>query len=130
MHAPRQHPKKRLLRLQLNGRWREDAIPEGALLVDYLREVARLTGTKTGCDGGGVRSVHCPDRRRGRTFVHHPRRALRRAQRGNYRGLGNAGTSKSTAAGLPRKARDTMRILYAGNDHGGRSASEAQSEAN
>jgi 4-hydroxybenzoyl-CoA reductase subunit gamma len=52
MHAPRPHPKKRLLRLQLNGRWREDAIPEGALLVDYLREVARLTGTKTGCDGG------------------------------------------------------------------------------
>ena len=52
MHAPRQHPKKRLLRLQLNGRWREDAISEGALLVDYLREVARLTGTKTGCDGG------------------------------------------------------------------------------
>ncbi len=52
MHAPGQHPKKRLLRLQLNGRWREDAISEGALLVDYLREVAHLTGTKVGCDGG------------------------------------------------------------------------------
>ena len=26
--------------------------PKGALLVDYLREVARLTGMKTGCDGG------------------------------------------------------------------------------
>jgi 4-hydroxybenzoyl-CoA reductase subunit gamma len=43
---------KRLLRLKLNGRWREDAIAEGELLVDYLREVAHLTGTKTGCDGG------------------------------------------------------------------------------
>jgi 4-hydroxybenzoyl-CoA reductase subunit gamma len=52
MHAPRPRPKKRLLRLQLNGRWREDAVSEGTLLVDYLREVARLTGTKTGCDGG------------------------------------------------------------------------------
>jgi 4-hydroxybenzoyl-CoA reductase subunit gamma len=52
MHAPRQQLKKRVLRLQLNGRWREDAIADGALLVDYLRDVARLTGVKTGCDGG------------------------------------------------------------------------------
>jgi 4-hydroxybenzoyl-CoA reductase subunit gamma len=52
MHAPRRRPKKRLLRLRLNGRWREDAVSEEMLLVDYLREVARLTGTKTGCDGG------------------------------------------------------------------------------
>src|ERR1700686_2893591 len=43
---------KRLLRLNLNGRWREDAVPENQLLVDYLRDVARLTGVKTGCDGG------------------------------------------------------------------------------
>ena len=44
--------RKRLLRLQLNGHWREDAVAENQLLVDYLREVARLTGVKTGCDGG------------------------------------------------------------------------------
>src|ERR1039457_2126011 len=52
MHAPAPQPKKRLLRLRLNGRWREDAVAEKALLVDYLREVAHLTGVKTGCDGG------------------------------------------------------------------------------
>lgn len=52
MHAPRLPPKKRLLRLRLNGRWREDAVAERELLVDYLREVAHLTGVKTGCDGG------------------------------------------------------------------------------
>jgi len=52
MHAPSSEPKKRLLRLRLNGRWREDAVFETDLLVDYLREVAHLTGTKTGCDGG------------------------------------------------------------------------------
>ena len=52
MHAPGPEAKKRLLRLRLNGRWREDAVSETALLVDYLREIARLTGTKTGCDGG------------------------------------------------------------------------------
>ncbi len=44
--------KKRLLRLRLNGGWREDAVAENQLLVDYLRDVARLTGIKTGCDGG------------------------------------------------------------------------------
>ena len=52
MHAPGPELKKRLLRLKLNGRWREDAVAESALLVDYLRNVAHLTGVKSGCDGG------------------------------------------------------------------------------
>ena len=43
---------KRLLRVKLNGRWREDAVAESQLLVDFLREVAGLIGTKVGCDGG------------------------------------------------------------------------------
>jgi 4-hydroxybenzoyl-CoA reductase subunit gamma len=43
---------KRLLRIKLNGRWREDAVADDQLLVDYLRDVAHLTGVKTGCDGG------------------------------------------------------------------------------
>ncbi len=43
---------KRLVRLRLNGRWREDAVADNTLLVDYLRGSLRLTGTKTGCDGG------------------------------------------------------------------------------
>jgi 4-hydroxybenzoyl-CoA reductase subunit gamma len=45
-------PRKRLLRIALNGRWREDAIAEDQLLADYLRDVAGLTGVKIGCDGG------------------------------------------------------------------------------
>jgi len=45
-------PDKQLVRLKLNGRWREDAIAPNQLLVDYLRDVVHLTGTKTGCDGG------------------------------------------------------------------------------
>jgi len=42
----------RILQLTLNGRARSDAISENVLLLDYLREIAGLTGTKTGCDGG------------------------------------------------------------------------------
>jgi 4-hydroxybenzoyl-CoA reductase subunit gamma len=38
--------------LRVNGRWREDAVSENQLLVEYLRETAGLTGVKTGCDGG------------------------------------------------------------------------------
>ncbi|MGD9922609.1 MAG: (2Fe-2S)-binding protein [Pseudorhodoplanes sp.] len=42
----------RLLELVLNDRRRADAVPDNLLLLDYLREVTGLTGTKTGCDGG------------------------------------------------------------------------------
>jgi len=49
MHA---ESRKHLLRLRLNGRWREDAVADSQLLVDYLREVVHLTGTKIGCDTG------------------------------------------------------------------------------
>lgn len=52
MNAPIPRQPKRLLRLKINGRWREDAVADGLALVDYLREVAGLTGVKTGCDGG------------------------------------------------------------------------------
>ena len=43
---------KSLLSLTLNGRQRDDAVASNLLLVDYLREVVGLTGTKIGCDGG------------------------------------------------------------------------------
>jgi 4-hydroxybenzoyl-CoA reductase subunit gamma len=43
---------KQLLQLSINGRPREDAVADSLLLIDYLRELARLTGTKQGCDGG------------------------------------------------------------------------------
>ena len=42
----------RLLELTLNGRPRADGVRDNLLLLDYLREVVGLTGTKTGCDGG------------------------------------------------------------------------------
>ncbi len=43
---------KTLLTLTLNGRVRDDAVAGNLLLVDYLREIVGLTGTKIGCDGG------------------------------------------------------------------------------
>ena len=43
---------KRILRIRVNGRWREEAAADNTLLIDFLREQLRLTGTKQGCDGG------------------------------------------------------------------------------
>ena len=40
------------LTFSLNGRQRDDVVPDNMLLVDFLRETASLTGTKVGCDGG------------------------------------------------------------------------------
>jgi 4-hydroxybenzoyl-CoA reductase subunit gamma len=47
-----EYPMARLLELSLNGRPRADGVQDNLLLLDYLREVVGLTGTKTGCDGG------------------------------------------------------------------------------
>src|SRR5579871_2388334 len=54
----------RMLSLTLNGRARTDAVSDNVLLLDYLREVVGLTGTKTGCDGGecGACTVLLDDR--------------------------------------------------------------------
>lgn len=41
-----------VLSLILNGRPRTDLVPDGMLLLDYLRDMVGLTGVKNGCDGG------------------------------------------------------------------------------
>lgn len=43
---------KDILTITINGQSREDAVAPSLLLIDYLREVCGLTGTKMGCDGG------------------------------------------------------------------------------
>ncbi len=43
---------KTILRIEVNGRPREDAVPNNMLLIDYLRDQLGLTGSKQGCDGG------------------------------------------------------------------------------
>jgi len=42
----------RVVQIALNGRARTDAVADNILLLDYLREIVGITGTKTGCDGG------------------------------------------------------------------------------
>jgi 4-hydroxybenzoyl-CoA reductase subunit gamma len=57
---------KSVLQMTLNGRRREDLVADNMLLLDYLRDVVGLTGTKQGCDGGecGACTVLVDDRPR------------------------------------------------------------------
>lgn len=43
---------KRIITLNINGRPVENVVPDSLLLIDFLRDGQRLTGTKKGCDGG------------------------------------------------------------------------------
>jgi 4-hydroxybenzoyl-CoA reductase subunit gamma len=43
---------KRLLHITVNGRVRDSAVADHALLIDFLRDDLGLTGAKRGCDGG------------------------------------------------------------------------------
>jgi 4-hydroxybenzoyl-CoA reductase gamma subunit len=43
---------KKLVRLEVNGRSHDVALPGSALLLEVLRDQLDLTGTKQGCDGG------------------------------------------------------------------------------
>ncbi len=47
-----EHNDKVTLKLSVNSEQREDLIAQNMLLIDYLREVVNITGTKSGCDGG------------------------------------------------------------------------------
>ena len=42
----------RMIGLKVNGKFHQDVIDDSMLLIDYLRQVRGLTGTKQGCDGG------------------------------------------------------------------------------
>lgn len=41
-----------IVKITVNQREHEQMLPDSTLLIDYLRDTLRLTGTKQGCDGG------------------------------------------------------------------------------
>ena len=113
---------KRILSLTVNGRRREDAVADHTLLLDYLREALQLTGTKRGCDGGecGACTVLVDGAPQLACITLAARCDGR--QRRNDRGARDRRPHEPAAGGVSREARDAVRLLHAGNDHGGRSA--------
>lgn len=41
-----------IIKITVNQKPHEHLLPDSTLLIDYLRDTLRLTGTKQGCDGG------------------------------------------------------------------------------
>src|ERR1700752_2986844 len=95
----------RLLEFTLNGRPRVDAVPDNLLLLDYLREVAGLTGTKTGCDGGecGACTVLIDDQPRLSCLTLAPAVAGRRVD--TIEALGTDGRLSAVQRGFHEKLR-------------------------
>ena len=108
----------RILEFTLNGRPRVDAVPDNLLLLDYLREVVGLTGTKTGCDGGecGACTVLVDDKPRLSCLTLAASVAGRRVD--TVESLGDRRAAFGGAARLPREARLAVRLLHARIHHG------------
>ena len=119
----------RILELTLNGRPAATQCHDNVLLLDYLREIVGLTGTKTGCDGGecGACTVLVDDQPR--LVVPDACSNGRRPRVDTVESLGDGRAAVRRAARVPRKARLAMRLLHAGIHHGFGRTAAAQSAA-
>jgi ferredoxin len=107
--------------MTVNGRAVYGEVEGRTLLVQFLRENLRLTGTHVGCDTSqcGACVVHLD----GKAVKSCTTLALSRptAPRDDDRGPRQGRRPASDAGRLPRASRPAMRLLHAGHDHvGGR----------
>ena len=106
--------------MAVNGRPASADVDPRTLLVQFLRENLRLTGTHVGCD-----TSQC-----GACVVHVDGRAIKSctvlaascdgAQVRTIEGLADGRQTAPDAAGLPGQSWPAMRLLHAGHDHGRR----------
>ena len=105
--------------MTVNGRQVSAEVDPRTLLVQFLRENLRLTGTHVGCD-----TSQC-----GACVVHVDGEAIKScttlavscdgAERHDDRGPRAGRQAASDAAGVPGQSRPAVRLLHAGHDHGG-----------
>ena len=105
--------------MTVNGKAATAEIDPRTLLVQFLRENLRLTGTHVGCD-----TSQC-----GACVVHLDGRAVKSctvlaascdgAKVTTIEGLAKDGKLHPDAGGLPPASRPAVRLLYARHDHGG-----------
>ena len=105
--------------LTVNGKSVTAAVDSRTLLVQFLRENLRLTGTHVGCD-----TSQC-----GACVVHVDGQAVKSctmlavscdgSQRHHDRGPRQRHRAAPDAGGLPRASRPAVRLLHAGHDHDG-----------
>ena len=86
----------------VNGKAVTADVDARTLLVQFLRENLRLTGTHVGCDTTPVRRLRRPYRRQGGQSLHHARAAGEGAKVTTIEGLAEPTAAASDAGGLPR----------------------------
>ena len=111
--TPGDEPDSRIsMKLEVNGRECEVSIDPRMTLLDCLREVLHLTGTKKGCDQGqcGACTIHINGRRMNSCL------ALAAAHAGDeivtIEGLGRPGQLHPMQAAFLEKRRLSMRLLH------------------
>ena len=112
--------------MTVNGEERSGVCEERTLLVTFLRETLRLTGTHVGCDTSqcGACVVHLDgDSVKACTIL-----AVQAAgaRRDDNRGDCRRRHAPSHAAGLSRESRSAVRLLHPGHDHERPRSSETQ----
>jgi aerobic-type carbon monoxide dehydrogenase small subunit (CoxS/CutS family) len=108
------------IELDVNGRRHHLDVEASRSLLSVLRDELALTGAKYGCGEGqcGACTVLLGERavRACQTPVSaatgHPVTTIERR-------AGARRPAAPRAAGVPRRGRDAVRVLYAGDDHGG-----------
>ena len=105
--------------MTVNGKAVSADVEARTLLVQFLRENLRLTGTHVGCDTSqcGACVVHVDGKRSSPAPC--SRCQARRRQGHHHRGPGQGRQAASDAGGLPRASRAAVRLLHAGHDDGG-----------
>ena len=106
----------------------EADVEERELLVYFLREGLGLTGTNVGCDTTVVRGLHRPRGRRVGEVVQPARGPGRRRGGHHHRGPRHQRRDAPDAGRLPGAPRPPVRLLHAGDDHGGRRVPEREPE--
>ncbi len=112
--------------MTVNGKSVTADVDPRTLLVQFLRDNLRLTGTHVGCDTSqcGACVVHLNGQAvKSCTILARPGGC----QRGDdHRGLAQGRRAAPDAGGFPRASRAAMRLLHAGHDHGRRRHREPQ----
>ena len=103
--------------MNVNGRAVSEEVEERTLLVEFLRENLRLTGTHVGCDTSqcGACVVHVDGRSvKACTMLANPGPGRRRD---HHRGACGRRRSPSDAGSVPRQPRIAVRLLHTRHGH-------------
>ncbi len=117
---------KHSVQINVNGTLQEAVVESRLLLVHFLRENLRLTGTHIGCDTTHCGACTVAARRQAGQVVHRAGGPGRRPRGAHGRGAGARRQAPRGAGSLLGEARPAVRLLHAGHDDDRLRAARAQ----